>query len=264
MPYVSQGGDNGAVQTLTSPAIKIAAPPASMMPAVIQTLENDFAALTNFTPRVGAVTSKIILNVLSENGLHRTALRAATATAMHSWGWWWTQNATTCWEAFPGGGGTRNHIFLCGGIGHWMWKHLVGLDRTSPGFATVRIAPKIDGAYGPKSVRGEFLSPRGLIKSSWKITSVEAGQTSGFLLNISLPIGVQSAEVTVPAPPVAASTWSLGVPAGNLRVVCNGMVVWSSGQFTAVEGVKTARLSSEGTAVTFGTTNGAFSFASHL
>ena len=117
-----------------------------MMSAVVKTLEDDFATLTNFTPRVGAVTSKIILNVLSENGLHRTALRAATATTMPSWGWWWTQNATTCWEAFPGGGATRNHIFLCGGIGHWMWKHLVGLDRTTPGFATVRIAPKIDGS----------------------------------------------------------------------------------------------------------------------
>lgn len=235
------------------------------MSAVIKTLEDDFATLTNFTPRVGAVTSKIILNVLSENGLHRTALRAATATTMPSWGWWWTQNATTCWEAFPGGGATRNHIFLCGGIGHWMWKHLVGLDRTSPGFATVRIAPKIDGMYGPKSVRGEFLSPSGLIKSSWKMTSAGEGQASGFSLNISLPIGVRSAEVTVPAPPAVesfGSQSSLVVPAGNLRVVCNGKAVWSEGKFTAVEGVKTAQVSSDGAGVVFGTTNGDFTFAS--
>ena len=125
------------------------------MPEIVKTLADDFSTLTNFTPRVGAVTrfarkstnlccshgcdltkcvplscSKIILNVLSENGHHRTALRAATTTQAPSWGWWWTQNATTCWEAFPGGGGTRNHIFLCGGYGHWLWKHLVGLDRT--------------------------------------------------------------------------------------------------------------------------------------
>ena len=76
------------MQTLTSPAIDIAAPPASLMPAVVKTLADDFSMRTNFTPHVGAVTSKIILNVLSENGLHRTALRAATATAMPSWGWW--------------------------------------------------------------------------------------------------------------------------------------------------------------------------------
>ena len=157
-------------------------------------------------------------------------------------------------------------IFLCGGIGHWMWKHLVGLDHTSPGFATVRIAPKIDGTYGPKAVRGEFLSPEvGLIRSSWKITPAGGQAASRFTLNISLPIGVQSAEVTVPAPPAAETSWSqdsLVVPAGNLRVLCNGKVVWTKGIFTAVEGVKTARLSSDGAAVLFGTTNGIFTFAS--
>ncbi len=143
-----------------------------------------------------------------------------------------------------------------------MWKHLVGLEPTTPGFATVRIAPKIDGTYGPKSVRGEFLSPSGLIKSSWTIVSVEDGQP-GVSLNISLPIGVHSAEVTVPAPPAPESTWNLGVPVGNLRVLCNGKAVWSLGKFTAVEGVKTARLSSDGAAVVFGTTNGIFTFASY-
>ena len=113
-------------------------------------------------------------------------------------------------------------------------------------------------------MRGEFLSPRGLIKSSWKMTSAGVGQ-AGFSLNISLPIGVQSAEVTVPAPPAVESIGSQGslmVPAGNLRVVCNGKAVWSEGKFTAVEGVKTASISSDGAAVVFGTTNGVFAFAS--
>ena len=71
-----------------------------------------------YTANVGAVTSKIILNVLSENGLHESALRVATQTAAPSWGYWWTQGATTCWEAWPGGAspvgppgdGTKNHV----------------------------------------------------------------------------------------------------------------------------------------------------------
>ena len=118
---------------------------------------------------------------------------------------------------------------------------------------------------GPKSVQGEFLSPSGLIKSSWRITAA-AGRASGFTLNISLPIGVLSAEVTVPAPPADESSRgqeSLAVAAGKLRVVCNGKVVWSEGAFTAVDGVKTARLSPDGAAVVFGTTNGVFAFVSH-
>lgn len=74
------GGDSGAVQTLTSPAIDIGAPPTALMPSVVKTLADDFSQKTNYTPQVGAVTSKIILNVLSENNLHSTALRAATTT----------------------------------------------------------------------------------------------------------------------------------------------------------------------------------------
>ena len=40
----------------------------------------DIAQRTNYTPNVGAVTSKILLNVLSDHGLHETALRVATTT----------------------------------------------------------------------------------------------------------------------------------------------------------------------------------------
>ena len=149
----------------------------------------------------------------------------------------------------------------------WHWSLAVAargwLGPHTARLATVRIAPKIDGTYGPKSARGEFLSPSGLIKSSWKIESAEDGQL-GFSLNVSLPIGVQSAEVTVPAPPTSESAWSLGPQAGNLLVVCNGKMVWSQGKFTAVEGIKTGRLGADGAAVIFDTTNGIFTFASHI
>ena len=68
----------------------------------------------------------------------------------------------------------------------------------------------------------------------------------------------------MPAPPADDEyPWSRGslvVPAGNLRVACNGKVVWSKGKFTAVDGVKTARLSSDSSAVVLGTTNGIFTF----
>ena len=62
-----------------------------------------------------------------------------------------------------------NHIFLCGGIGHWMWKHLVGITPAAPGFARATIAPRIHDSVGPRSVGGRFLSPKGVISSSWAI-----------------------------------------------------------------------------------------------
>ena len=118
---------------------------------MVSRLQSDLSS-TNYNPFVGAVTSKILLNVLSDNGLHETALRTATATTEPSWGFWWARNSTTCWEAFPqnegkpghgsgksgvavpSNGGTLNHIFLCGGVAEWMWKHLIGLTATAPQF----------------------------------------------------------------------------------------------------------------------------------
>ena len=56
----------------------------------------------NYTMAVGAVTSKIIFNMLSENGVHEAALRTAINTEEPSIGYWWKRwNATTCYEAFP-------------------------------------------------------------------------------------------------------------------------------------------------------------------
>jgi len=246
--FHAYGGDDGAFQSLNLPAIDIGAPPQPLVASVIQGLANDFALRTNMTPQVGSVTSKIILNVLSENGLHSTALRVATTTQEPSWGWWWANNATTCWEAFGGGQSlTRNHIFLCGGYGHWLWKHLVGLQHTSPGFATVMIAPQIDESYGPRSVGGEFLSPKGLIKSHW------LWNATSFLLEVALPIGVTSAEITIPA---------IGGHSDVHRsITCNGKVVWSGGIFIAGPGLKSAALAPNGVAVIFTVSNGAFSFA---
>jgi hypothetical protein len=84
----SYGGDTGAVQSLTTPAIMIGSPPAELAPHVLATLEEDLSLRTGFNPEVGAVTSKILLNVLSENGLHHTALRTATTDTEPSWGFW--------------------------------------------------------------------------------------------------------------------------------------------------------------------------------
>ena len=99
-------------------------------------LQHDLNNKTDYHLRVGAVTSKLLLTTLSANGLHSSALKVATQTTEPSWGYWLSQNATTCFEAWPGatdGSTSRNHIFLCGGVGEWMWKELVGLAPTMPG-----------------------------------------------------------------------------------------------------------------------------------
>ena len=93
------GGDDGATQSLAAPALAIGSPPdANVTSAVVAAVARDLQKRTPaYTAAVGAVTSKILLNVLSEHGLHESALRVATQTAAPSWGYWWSQGATTCW-----------------------------------------------------------------------------------------------------------------------------------------------------------------------
>ena len=215
------GGDGGAVQTLTLPALAIGAAPAAVQPAVVAALASDVAA-RGYKLSVGAVTSKILLNLLSENGQHETALRVATGTDEPSWGYWLTQNATTCWESWPKvstvdvpkNGQSFNHIFLCGGVSEWMWKHLAGLTPVAPGFAEVRVAPRVHPTQGPAAASAAFRSRAGNITSSWRLPAADGGRTVA--LNVSLPIGVRRATVVVPKPfervPVPPATVCASAP----------------------------------------------------
>jgi alpha-L-rhamnosidase len=230
------GSDLGGTQSLVLPALDIGSPPAALHPRVVQSLSDDLELRTDYHLAVGAVTAKILLKVLSDNGLHSSAMRVATQTTEPSWGWWWTQNSTTCWEAFPEnesdkastsasrtpqGQTTKNHIFLCGGVGQWFWQHLVGLTPVAPGFASVRIAPQLDCDHGPHSLNASFLSVRGLIETSWKI-SLATGTVS---LTVVLPIGVQGATILVPKPFTSNGTHS-SARASSAVVFESGHVVW--------------------------------------
>jgi hypothetical protein len=205
--FGAYGRDAGAVQGLTLPALVIGSP---LTPEIakkqLALLEEDIGSpglgQEPCTLRVGAVTSKVLLGVLSSNGLHDT-LKLATQTAAPSCGallvHCWQNNATTCWENWPSNSGypapsgsgyppganpqkTRNHIFLCGGLGEWYSRHLTGLTPTSPAFATIRIAPKVRPNLGPQTAQGSFKSVRGVISSKRALV---------------VPTGVNSATIQV-------------------------------------------------------------------
>ena len=217
------GGDLGATQTLTTPALAIDSPPAALKGAVVATLNQDITTTTRYRPFVGAVTSKVLLNVLSDTGLHETAIRTATSTEEPSWGYWWTQNSSTCWESWPLGHGTRNHIFLCGGVGEWMWKHLIGITPISTHFQHASVAPKVHPIYGPARASGTYTSASGVIASAWNVTKRGAAIT----LEVRLPVGVEQAVVLVPKPftlvpaPPAVFCGAIGEP-GPLVLSCSG------------------------------------------
>eukprot|EP01047_Picozoa_sp_COSAG01_P022440 COSAG01_NODE_1331_length_10699_cov_28.574717_4_plen_482_part_00 len=147
-------------------------------------------------------------------------------------------------------------IFLCGGIGEWMWKHEVGLTFASPAFATVHIAPKINSKFGPTSASATFISPRGEIRSSWLLHKATGASTIS--LNVSLPIGVGRAMVLVPKPFDGE-----GQPVARSIVTLNGRMVWNGKNLVVTDGTNVTGIlsaSNEPASVRFDVVNGVFAF----
>ena len=145
---------------------------------------------------------------------------------------------------------------MCGGIGEWMWKYLVGLKLTAPAFAEVIVAPKIHPKYGPRSVTGDYLSASGAIRAAWNISS----HGTSVSVNISLPVGVRRATVLVPHPFV--HNGSDYTPAAAAVVTESNTVVWNGTRLVGQHpGVRSAN--DVGDAVAFEVANGAYSFTAH-
>lgn len=86
------------------------------------------------------------------------------------------------------------HMWL--GFGEWLWKSIVGLRPTAPAFANVSVAPLVGFADGPASVSSRLKTARGVVMVAWNMSLAR----DRVQLTVSLPVGVQHAVVTIPAP----------------------------------------------------------------
>lgn len=110
--------------------------------------------------------------------------------------------------------------------------------------------PRIHDSVGPRSVGGEFRSPKGRIRSSWTLT--DAGLVS---LSVSLPVGVTGATIVVPKPTRG------GKPLSTATVKLGGTVIWDGARLVGKPaGIVGAVDQLHG--VSFKTTNGMFEFES--
>ena len=131
-----------------------------------------------------------------------------------------------------------------------MWKHLAGINPAAPGFVKVSITPRIHDSIGPRSVSGEFLSPKGTISSSWKFSAADTVS-----LSVGLPVGVEGATIVVPKPTKD------GQPATTVVITLGGKPVWDGARLLGTPvGILSAEDRGEG--VAFTTTNGRFEFVS--
>jgi alpha-L-rhamnosidase len=101
----------------------------------------------------GNLTTKYLLEALTENGEPDAAFRIATQTTYPSWGFMLANNATTLWERWElrtgKGMNSQNHPMM-GSVSSYFYKYLAGInaDPSSPGFKHSIIHPYFVNGLG--------------------------------------------------------------------------------------------------------------------
>ena len=101
--------------------------------------------------QTGFVGTSLLCNVLSENGMHDLAENLLLNEEYSGWLHEVKLGATTIWERWNSldenghisstGRNSLNH-YSYGAILEWMYRHLAGLQPTTPGFTAVRLMPE--------------------------------------------------------------------------------------------------------------------------
>lgn len=149
--------------------------------------------------QTGFVGTSLLCNVLSENGLHDLAENLLLNEEYPGWLHEVKLGATTIWERWNSldengyisstGMNSLNH-YSYGAILEWMYRHLAGLQPTTPGFTAVRLKPepnwklrRLDCRY--RSAAGEWVV-------QWQCVDADT-----LTLTVTVPFGC-TAELTLP------------------------------------------------------------------
>jgi hypothetical protein len=113
------------------------------------------------------------------------------------------------------------------GWGSWgivdMIETLLGVQVTSPGAATVAIAPpSFTGAGAPRAISGSVWTQRGTVTAAWRTTG------AGVVLDADVPVNVR-AEVRLPGVTDAAAVEASGAGAPKFERIEDGAAVFSVG-----------------------------------
>ena len=147
----------------------------------------------------GIAGSAYVLQALSDNGYHDTAVRTMSSDEYPGFGYMVRMGATTCWErwdslhkeygAHPHVMNSYSHIGLSS-AGAWLFQKIGGIEPLEPGFRRVKIAPCTDGSLTSADVA--FTCIYGKINVSWEKNA------DGTHYCIAIPPNV-TAEVLIPA-----------------------------------------------------------------
>jgi alpha-L-rhamnosidase len=171
-----------------------------------------------FRMATGFLGTRPLLPALSGAGQHDLAVRLLQSRKFPSWGFEVENGATTIWERWDSytredGFGKHNAAmnsyahYSFGAVCEWMFGVLAGIDTDGEGFRRIIIRPRPPKAGSNPDqqpidwVRARYVSPRGPIRSAWKV------EADRFELAVSLP---PNTCATVHVPAVAPETVTEG------------------------------------------------------
>lgn len=142
----------------------------------------------------GNLTTKYLLEALTDNGHLEDAYKIATQKTYPSWGYMLSKDATSLWETWEyntDASASHNHP-MNGSAGSWFTKYLVGIrpDFAAPGFAHFTVKPYVP--KGLDSVEGSLETVKGRVACSW------SRKGSKFTMTVEIPAG-STATVFVPS-----------------------------------------------------------------
>ena len=157
-----------------------------------------------WSPRTGFPGTPYLLFALADHGEKDAAFHTLMSEGCPGWLYAVKAGATTIWERWDalkpdgsvnlgergGDGGmvSFNH-YANGAVGDFLYRRIAGLEPTSGGYKTFRVAPIIGG--GLTHAKADIKTPYGSIRAAWRI------ENSQFVQEVSVPV---STECTVTLP----------------------------------------------------------------
>ncbi|MER6429651.1 family 78 glycoside hydrolase catalytic domain [Streptomyces sp900105245] len=223
--FVSGDGTvRGNTQTGHVLALAFELLPASLVQPVADRLAAKVAANDGHLS-VGFLGVEHLLPVLADHGHADTAYRILLQRGFPGWGYMIDHGATTIWERWDGirtdgsfndpGMNSFNHYGL-GSVGDFLYRYVGGLGPASPGYASLRIAPRPGG--GLTSADTTYDTPFGTAASAWSVTGTRLTLRVTVPANTFATVTVPTSRpqsVTAPAEAVPTGSATYHVPAGG-------------------------------------------------
>ncbi len=221
-------------QTANAVGVGLGIVPDAFKATVASSLNNSIVSNSNHIG-TGCLGTYSIFSALADNGFNKTAITMNTLTTYPSYGFMLSQTNSpgTLWETWQNADISKNHPFLGGAGGSWLFNHVAGIKSSKPGFSRIIMKPGIDGSID--SASGTVNCVRGTITSAW----LKKGNT--FNWHVVIPANV-SAKLYIPnlgkgvqvvIKESGIELWK-GSPANKVQglffdKIENGFLLWNAG-----------------------------------